>query len=29
MLTKDPSTGAFYMADGSSHRIRKITVVTE
>ena len=29
MLTKDPATGAFYVADGGSHRIRKITVVTE
>ena len=29
MLTKDPKTGFFYMADGSSHRIRKISVVTE
>ena len=29
MLTKDPKTGYFYMADGSSHRIRKISVVAE
>lgn len=29
MLTKDPATGAFYVADGSSHRIRKVTVSAE
>ena len=29
MLTKDPATGAFYVADGGSHRIRKVTVSAE
>lgn len=29
MLTKDPKTGFFYMADGGSHRVRKISVVAE
>lgn len=29
MVTKDPKTGAFYMCDGNSHRVRKISVVAQ